>query len=79
MLSVKQDFTIIEDNEPVGFLSYVKCRFENKNKSLVELWVLEKNIRTRRFYEKVGLKPDNTYQIINVSKELKEIRYVLAL
>lgn len=50
-----------------------------ENFTNVELWVLEENIRARRFYEKVGFKPDHTHQIINMGKELKELRYTLVL
>lgn len=42
----------------------------------IQLWVLEENLRARSFYEKVGFKYDNTFQIINMGKELKELRYV---
>ncbi|GFP75435.1 GNAT family N-acetyltransferase [Clostridium fungisolvens] len=42
----------------------------------IELWVLEENIRARHFYEKMGFKHDNTFQIINMGKELRELRYI---
>lgn len=42
----------------------------------IELWVLEKNISARKFYEKMGFKHDNTFQIMNMDKELKELRYI---
>lgn len=42
----------------------------------ITLWVLEENIRARRFYEKIGFYHDRTVKEINIGKELKEYRYV---
>ena len=47
-----------------------------ENFSNIELWVLEENTRAKKFYEKIGFKHDNTVQIINMGKELKELRYI---
>ena len=47
-----------------------------ENFSTIELWVLEENVRARNFYEKIGFKHDNTVQITNMDKELKELRYI---
>lgn len=47
-----------------------------ENFTNIELWVLEGNICARKFYEKMGFKQDNTFQIINMDKELKELRYI---
>jgi len=47
-----------------------------ENFSNIELWVLEENISAKKFYEKIGFKHDNTVQIINMGKELKELRYI---
>ncbi|WP_156774438.1 N-acetyltransferase [Alkaliphilus oremlandii] len=44
--------------------------------SNVEFWVLEDNIRARRFYEKIGFRYDNTIQIIDMGKKLRELRYI---
>ncbi len=41
------------------------------------LWVLEENIRTRKFYKKYGFVFDGTKKAINIGKPLNEIRYVL--
>ncbi|MFL0268022.1 GNAT family N-acetyltransferase [Candidatus Clostridium radicumherbarum] len=51
---------------------------QKENFSNIELWVLEENIRARKFYEKMGFKHDNTVQITNMGKELKELRYIRA-
>jgi RimJ/RimL family protein N-acetyltransferase len=56
-----------------GINEILKENFTN-----IELWVLEENIRARKFYEKMGFKHDNTLQIINMGKELKELRYIKA-
>ncbi|WP_346886640.1 GNAT family N-acetyltransferase [Clostridium sp. UBA4395] len=42
----------------------------------ITLWVLEENIRARRFYEKIGFYHDGTVKEINIGKKLKEYRYV---
>ena len=39
----------------------------------IELWVLEKNIRAKSFYERVGFKYDNTFQVNDSGKELRYI------
>ncbi|WP_017415390.1 GNAT family N-acetyltransferase [Clostridium tunisiense] len=44
----------------------------------IELWVLEKNIRARNFYEKIGFKYDNTFRITDMGKDLKELRYIIS-
>lgn len=40
----------------------------------IELWVLEKNLRARSFYEKVEFKYDNTFQVTDSGKELRYIK-----
>ncbi len=47
-----------------------------RNYTEITLWVLEENIRARRFYEKIGFYHDGTVKEINIGKELKEYRYV---
>jgi len=44
----------------------------------IQLWVLDENTRARRFYEKMGFNYDNTVQMINMGKELRELRYIKA-
>lgn len=41
----------------------------------ITLWVLEKNLSARRFYEKVGFRFDETVNEINIGKKLNEVRY----
>lgn len=43
----------------------------------IYLWVLEENIRARRFYEKYGFVADGTSKEINIGKLLAEMRYLL--
>ena len=52
-----------------GINEIIKENFKN-----VELWVLEKNIRARKFYEKTGFNSDNTFQITDSGKELRYIK-----
>ena len=54
-----------------GINEILKENFTN-----LELWVLEENMRARNFYEKIGFKNDNTFQKINIGRELKELRYI---
>jgi len=41
------------------------------------LWVLEENLRARKFYEKCGFAPDGTKKETRIEKPLVEIRYCL--
>jgi GNAT superfamily N-acetyltransferase len=41
------------------------------------LWVIEDNLRARKFYEKLGFVHDGETRTINVGKELKDLRYVM--
>ncbi|MGG5461131.1 N-acetyltransferase family protein [Clostridium sp. B9] len=47
----------------------------NRGYKKVTLWVLEDNIKARKFYEKVGFKHDGTIKEINIGKSLNEYRY----
>lgn len=42
----------------------------------VTLWVLEENLRARRFYEKIGFQHDGTIKEIQIGRKLNEYRYV---
>lgn len=52
-----------------GINEITKENFKN-----IELWVLEENMRARRFYEKIGFKNDNVFQVIDNEKELRYIK-----
>jgi Acetyltransferases len=41
----------------------------------IRLWVLEENVRARRFYEKCGFAFDGTRSRIHVGKPLMDLRY----
>ncbi len=43
--------------------------------SFITIWVLEDNIRARRFYEKNGFEFDGHSKEIEVGKKLREVRY----
>lgn len=49
---------------------------KRKKYNEVTLWVLEKNINARKFYEKVGFKHDGTVKKIILGEKLNEYRYV---
>lgn len=59
---------IAEDLIEWGINEIKKEGFNN-----IELWVLEENIRAKSFYERVGFKYDNTFQEIDMGKELRYI------
>lgn len=42
----------------------------------VTLWVIEENVRARRFYEKLGFVHEGETRIINVGREIKDYRYI---
>ncbi|WP_426348239.1 GNAT family N-acetyltransferase [Alloiococcus sp. CFN-8] len=49
---------------------------EKQNYTSISIWVLEDNIRARRFYEKQGFIFDGTVKEIIIGKKLNEVRYV---
>jgi len=48
---------------------------KSKGYKKVTLWVLEENIKARRFYEKKGFRHDGTVKEIKLGKILNEYRY----
>lgn len=49
---------------------------KKRSYSHVSLWVLEKNMNARHFYERKGFRHDGTKKDIRIGIDLKEIRYV---
>lgn len=45
----------------------------------ISLWVLEKNINARKFYERMGFEHDGTVKELNIGKPLNEYRYFKVL
>lgn len=43
------------------------------------LWVLEDNIRARKFYEKMGFCHDGTVKVLNIGGPINECRYIKSL
>ncbi|GFZ33268.1 N-acetyltransferase [Clostridium zeae] len=52
---------------------------KKRNYKRVTLWVLEENIRARKFYEKIGFRHDGTVKEITIGKKLDEYRYEMAI
>lgn len=48
---------------------------KKRNYNQVILWVLEKIINARKFYEKIGFRHDGTIKEITIGEKLKEYRY----
>lgn len=49
---------------------------QDKGYKKIILWVLEENSRARKFYEKMGFIRDGVTRVINVGKELTDLRYI---
>ena len=47
-----------------------------KGYSKISLWVIEENKRARKHYERMGFAHDGESRIINVGKEIKDLRYI---
>ena len=56
--------------------AYVFSELLNKGYKDIYLWVLEKNIRARRFYEKNGFSPADSQMFTIGNEEISEIRYI---
>lgn len=41
------------------------------------LWVLEENLRARKFYEKAGFEYEGSKEVINLGKEFFQLKYIL--
>ena len=48
-----------------------------KGYSNISLWVIEENKRAIRLYERMGFAHDGVSRIINVGKEIKDLRYIM--
>jgi RimJ/RimL family protein N-acetyltransferase len=64
-------------NRGIGacFIQWGLNELKNRNFKKVTLWVLEDNLRARRFYEKMGFRHDGTVKEIVIGKKLNEFRY----
>jgi RimJ/RimL family protein N-acetyltransferase len=60
-------------------MNYATDTLKHMGYNEIILWVLEENIRARRFYEKCGFGFDGTKKEITIGKPLIEIRYALNL
>lgn len=57
------------------FINWGLDVLKNKNYKKVTLWVLEKNLNARKFYEKLGFRHDGTVKEITLGTKLNEYRY----
>lgn len=48
---------------------------KNRNYKKVTLWVLEDNLNSRKFYERMGFRHDGKVRDIDFGKKLNELRY----
>jgi ribosomal protein S18 acetylase RimI-like enzyme len=49
---------------------------QQKGYSKIRLWVIEENKRAIKLYERMGFVHDGVTRIINVGKEIKDLRYI---
>lgn len=66
-------------NIGIEFIDWLCKELKNKGFVKVALWVVEENLRARKFYEKVGFAHDGEIRIINPGREIKEYRYTKQL
>ncbi len=66
-------------NKGIGYelIKWGIKELKDRNYKRVTLWVLEENLKARRFYEKVGLHHDGTIKEIIIGESLNEYRYVI--
>jgi GNAT superfamily N-acetyltransferase len=57
-------------------MNWAVTELHQKGYKKIILWVIEDNARARKFYEKMGFTHDGATRIINVGKELKDLRYI---
>lgn len=62
-------------NIGIEFIGWALTELKRKGYIKVALWVVEENVRARKFYEKVGFEHDGEIRIINPGREIKEYRY----
>jgi len=74
---------LLKEHQGKGFgkkmMDYVMMTFKNEGINKVVLWVLEKNMLARRFYEKYGFKKTEAKKNIYVGKTLSEVKYSLCI
>jgi GNAT superfamily N-acetyltransferase len=63
-------------NVGIDLLDWGIKEIEGKGYKKIILWVLEENSRARKFYEKMGFIHDGVTRVINVGKELTDLRYI---
>lgn len=63
-------------NLGVEFINWVIEELKRKGYLKIALWVVEENIRARKFYEKIGFTHEGETRIISPGREIKEYRYI---
>lgn len=63
-------------NIGIEYIDWAIKELKGKGYVKVALWVVEENVRARRFYEKCGFTHDGEIRTINVGREIKEYRYI---
>jgi RimJ/RimL family protein N-acetyltransferase len=63
-------------NLGMEFIDWGIKELKRKRYKKVALWVVEENVRARKFYEKIGFIHEGEIRIINPGREIKEYRYI---
>lgn len=63
-------------NLGIELIHWSTAALNGKGYKKVALWVVEENVRARKFYEKVGFIHEGEIRIINPGREITEYRYI---
>ena len=63
-------------NLGIELMQWAIKELKEKGYKTVALWVVEENIRARKFYEKVGFVHVGEMRTINPGREITEYRYI---
>lgn len=68
-------------NRGIGsyYINWGINELKNRNYKKITLWVLEDNLNSRKFYERMGFKHDGTVKEIDFGKKLNEFRYEMVI
>lgn len=66
-------------NKGIGYelIKWGMKELKDRNYKRITIWVLEENLKARRFYEQVGFKHDGTIKEIIIGESLNEYRYAI--
>lgn len=60
-------------------INWTLNELSEKGYKKISLWVIEENVRARKLYERMGFMHDGISRIIDVGKEIRDLRYTKEL